>query len=314
MKINRFNVWNKLLFMRFTLRQLSVFGAVARHKSMTKAARELHMTQPAVSIQIRKLQDSVGLPLIEITGRDLHLTEAGVELYKTHQLFETQLEAFEAAVSELKGGLTGSLTISAASTAKYFLPYLLGEFRKKFPKIEISLKVTNRDEVLQHLQANEYNLAVLTQVPEDDTIEAIPFLENPLVMCAPKGHPLVGKKAVDPLKLEGEPIIYREKGSGTRMVMEKFFRDKNLNVSPTMELGTNEAVKQAIMAEIGLSLISKLSLENELKLDKIEILDLKGFPIRTRWHALYNKERIKSPVTENFLDFLRGLDIDNAHS
>ena len=166
--------------MNFTLHQLIVFGAVARHRSMTKAANELHMTQPAVSIQVKQLQESVGIPLVEVMGRQLHLTDAGRALYRMQQSFEDQLETFEAIVSQLKGGLTGSLGISSASTAKYFLPYLLGAFQERYPDIEISLKVTNRNQVLDHLRTNEYSLAVLTQIPEEKGYEAIPFLENPL--------------------------------------------------------------------------------------------------------------------------------------
>jgi DNA-binding transcriptional LysR family regulator len=291
--------------MDFTLHQLNVFGMVARHRSMTKAAKELHMTQPAVSIQIKQLQEALGIPLIEVIGRQVYLTEAGRHLQKMHQAVDNEIESFYATISQLKGGLEGNLTISAASTAKYFLPYLLGEFQRRYPNIQVSLKVTNRDEVLGHLTNNEYNLAILTQVPDDQSIDATPFLDNPLVMCAAPDHPLAGQPDINIQQLKGEPFIYRESGSGTRMVMERYLEEHDITVQPIMELGTNEAVKQAIMGGIGISLISKLSLENELTLNKISILDVQGLPIMSRWHTLFKKGKRLSPVTQNFLSFLQ---------
>lgn len=291
--------------MDFTLHQLYVFGMVARFKSITRASTELHMTQPAVSIQIKKLQNAIDVPLIEIIGRKLYLTEAGEYLYELYKTVYNELETFDAQISQLKGGLKGSLTITAASTAKYFLPYLLGEFQKRYPQIEIFLKVTNHYEVLNHLENNEYNLAILTQIPEDDTLEAIPFMENPLLICAPYDHPLGDKKNLPVEELKNDPFIYREFGSGTRMVMERYLKKHNIHARPVMELGTNEAIKQAIMAGIGISLISKLSLQNEDILKRIRILDVKDLPIITHWHVLYRKDKKLTPVTQNFVSFLQ---------
>jgi len=291
--------------MNFTLHQLYVFGMVARHKSMTEAARRLHMSQPAVSIQIKQLQEAVDIPLIEIVGRKLYLTEAGERLYEAYQNINLELESFDAVISQLKGGLKGRLMISAASTAKYFLPYLLGEFQKRYPGIQISLKVTNRDEVLHHLSQNEYDLAVLTQLPNDENINAIPFLENPLVMGVPPEHPLAKENDVSIDQVRDEPFLFREMGSGTRMVMESYLQENGIPIKPVMELGTNEAVKQAIMAEIGLSVISRLSLDNELYLNKISILDMIDFPIPTHWHVLFKKDKRLTPVTQNFISFLQ---------
>lgn len=295
--------------MNFTLHQLQVFGMVARHRSMTKAANKLHLSQPAVSIQVKQLQETIDVPLFEREGRTLNLTTAGKHLYKVYQNITDELESFEAGLSQIKGGLKGKLTISAASTAKYFLPYLLGEFQKRYPGVEVSLKVTNRNEVLQNLRNNEHDLAILTQVPRDDSVSVIPFLDNPLLMCASPDHPLVDKKDLSIQQLKEEPFIYRELGSGTRMVMEKYLEENSINVSPLMELGTNEAVKQAIMAGIGISLISQLSFENELKLGKIARLDIQHLPIKSRWQALYKKKRNLTPVTRNFLSFLQEEDI-----
>lgn len=297
------------MIMDFTLHQLRVFGTVARHQSMTRAARELHMTQPAVSIQVKQLQEAIGIPLIEVIGHRIHLTEAGVHLQKMHEVVSDEIASFRETVSQLRGGLEGSLTISAASTAKYFLPYLLGEFQRRYPKIRISLKVNNRDEVLAHLNSNEFDLAVLSQVPDDRFLESFPFLENPLVICSAPGHPLAGQSRLTLSQLKNEPFIYREPGSGTRMVLERHLKDHGISVSPVMELATNEAVKQAIMAGIGISLISGLSLANEVRLGKISVLDVQGLPVMTHWHALHRKGKRLSPVTRNFLDFLTEKDI-----
>ena len=296
--------------MNFTLHQLHVFGMVARHKSMTEAARRLHMTQPAVSIQIKQLQQAVDIPLIEVVGWKLHLTEAGERLYEAYQAIDLELESFDAVISQLKGGLKGSLNISSASTAKYFLPYLLGEFQKRYPQVKVSLKVTNRNEVIHHLSQNEYDLAVLTQLPNDDSITAIPFLENPLVMGAPPEHHLSKERDISIEQLKQEHFIFRELGSGTRMVMESYLKKNGINIKPIMELGVNEAVKQAIMAGIGLSIISKLSLGNELYLNKISILDMPDFPIMTHWHVLFKKEKRLTPVTQNFISFLQEKNIE----
>lgn len=290
--------------MNYTLHQLKVFEAVALKKSITKAAGFLHMTQPAVSIQIKQLQQTVGTPLIEYIGKSLYLTEAGKELLRMQKTIKHEADSFEAFISDLKGGLKGTLSISAASTAKYFLPYLLGAFQKKFPEVKISLKVTNRNEVLKHLYSNEFSLAILTQIPDDTTITSQPFLENPLVMACPAGHPLITRKNLTLGDLKDQPFIFREEGSGTRMVMEDELKSADIIPEKAMELSTNEAVKQAIMAGIGISLISSLSMKTELEAGLISTLDLSRYPRQTHWHILYKNDKMLSKVYLNFIDFL----------
>lgn len=219
------------------------------------------------------------------------MTEAGEKLYQAYQTMDQELEAFDAAISQLKGGLKGTLTISSASTAKYFLPYLLGKFQNRYPQIDIALKVTNRNEVLHHLSQNQYDLAVLTQLPDDNSTTAIPLLDNPLVIGAPYDHPLSKEKDITLEQLKGQPFIYREKGSGTRMVMEKYLKDNEISPKPTMKLSTNEAIKQAIRAGIGLSVISELSLANEVALNQISVFDVPNFPIITQWHVIYRNNK-----------------------
>lgn len=298
--------------MSYTFHQLKIFAEVAKQSSITKAAKSLHMTQPAVSIQVKQLQESVDTPLIEIIGKKLYLTEAGEKLFSMQKAIEEHKEDFEAYVSELKGGLKGSLSISAASTAKYFLPYLLGSFQKKYPNVTISLKVTNRNEVLQHLDQNEFQLAILTQLPEDTSIVSKPFVKNPLVMACPPDHPLMNKTNIQLKDLKNESFIFREPGSGTRMVMEKLLHEANIQPKVAMELGTNEAVKQAIMAGIGISLISRLSMYSELNIGKIDELNVIDFPVLTQWHTLHRRDRIITRVLKNFLEFLEDGDLNHS--
>jgi DNA-binding transcriptional LysR family regulator len=295
--------------MKFTLHQLEVFGVVAKVGSMTKAAEKLFMTQPAVSIQMKQLQESIGMPLFEKVGRSLSLTEAGKSLYRLHNQFSQQRESFEAQLALLQGGLKGKLTISSASTAKYFLPYLLGTFLKRYPQVEISLKVTNRNEVLRHMRENLFDLAVLTQLPENDDYICTPFLSNPLVIGAPPDHPLVDVDQISFRDLANEPFLNREPGSGTRMVMLNLFKKYGIDPPIAMELGTNEAIKQAIMADIGISLMSELSLQEDRKAGRLRVLNVKELPHPTHWHLIHREDKMLSPVTKHFIDFITGEDL-----
>ena len=289
--------------MSFTLHQLDVFAEVARKKSMTKAAEALFMSQPAVSIQVKKLQEHFEVDFFEVIGKELYLTEAGKELYEAQKNISREVESLEMALSEIKGMMRGSLNVAVVSTAKYFMPYILGAFRSKFDKIKISLKVTDRNEVKEMLRENVCDLAVFSVLPPELELEAVEFLENPLLMASAPDHPLAQKKNIDFKDLDVHRFLIREPGSGTRMVMQQLFESNNISPEIVMELGTNEAVKQAIMAGIGISLISRYSLTLEESVGKISVLDVKDLPYVNTWKLVYPKGKRLSPAAKNFIEF-----------
>lgn len=288
-----------------TLRQLKVFEAVARNLSFTRAAEELHTTQPTVSIQLKQLTDLVGLPLLEQVGKRVFLTDAGRELLAVcHETFES-LFRFEMLVSDMKGMKAGKLRLATVTTAKYFIPRLLGSYYGRYPGIEVSLKITNRERVLQRLSDNEDDLYILGQPPEHIEVCAEPFLENPLVVLAPSDHPLVKKKNIPLQRLAEEPFLAREPGSGTRLAAERFFKEKGLAPKIRMELGSNEAIKQAVAGGLGVAVLSAHTLALERNSGELSILDVAGFPIRRQWYAAYPADKRLTVVASTFLDFMK---------
>jgi DNA-binding transcriptional LysR family regulator len=287
-----------------SLRQLKVFEAVARNLSFTRAAEELHLTQPTVSIQLKQLADIVGLPLLEQVGKRTHLTEAGRELLTVcHEIFDG-LSRFEMLVSDMKGVKAGKLRLAVITTAKYFVPRLLGPFCDLYPGIDVSLKVTNRQRILQRLTDNEDDLYIIGQPPEHMDVQVEPFLENPLVVLAHGGHPLAREKHISIKRLAEEPFLMREAGSGTRLATERFFADRGLSVKVRMELGSNEAIKQAVAGGLGVAVLSAHTLALEKSSDELVVLDVEGFPIRRQWYAVYARDKQLSVVARTFLDFL----------
>lgn len=288
-----------------TLRQLKVFESVARNLSFTRAAEELHLTQPTVSIQLKQLSDIVGLPLLEQIGKRIHLTDAGCELLKVcHDIFEG-LSRFEMLVSDMKGVKAGKLRLAVITTAKYFVPRLLGPFCQRYPGIDVSLKVTNRERVLQRMADNQDDLYVLGQPPEHMEVELEPFLENPLVVLAARSHPLTAEKNIPLSRLVEEPFLMREPGSGTRLATERFFGERGLKLKVRMELGSNEAIKQAVAGGLGIAVLSAHTLALERSSDELALLDVEGFPIRRHWYVAYPRDKQPSVVALAFLDFLR---------
>lgn len=284
-----------------TSRQLAVFEAVARLGSFTRAAETLHLTQPTISIQMKELSEAVGLPLFEQHGRKLKLTEAGEDLlHTTRQVFDSWSD-FEARTAQRKGLKRGRLHLSAVTTAEYFLPRLLGSFSQRYPEIDITLSVENRDRVVERLEKAQDDLAVMMMPPDHLAVVAEPFLENPLVIIAPRKHSLVGKKRLSLQALSEHPFLLREEGSGTRRVAQAFFADHGITLNVRMSLGSNEAIKHAVAAGLGLSLLSRHTLRDNPAQEGIEILDVRGFPLKRSWYFVHRHDRELSLVAQEFL-------------
>lgn len=288
-----------------TLHQLRVFEAVARHLSFTRAADELHLSQPTVSVQVRELARAVGMPLFDLVGRRVLLTAAGSELLMTARtLFETW-ERFEMTVSDLQGLRRGALRVSAVTTATYFVPRLLGPFSEAYPGIVLALEVARRDEVVERLKANRDDLYIMGMPPTDLDIHAHSVLGNPLVLVAPAKHPLVRSRRLPLPELADSPFLVREPGSGTRMASERYFVRHGFKPKIRMELGSNEAIKQAVAGGFGIAVLSLHTLPMEPSRGGLAILDVEGFPIERHWYAVYPKVKPLSIVAQTFLDYLR---------
>ncbi|HHB12485.1 MAG TPA: LysR family transcriptional regulator [Chromatiales bacterium] len=290
--------------MRPTLQQLRVFDAVVRNGSITRAAEELYLTQPAVSIQVKKLEALVGLPLLEQVGRRLHPTQAGRRVHASARRVLTELEALEESVVELKGVVKGELRIGVVTTAKYFMPHLLGAFVERHPQVEPRLTVTNRAQVLARLQANEDDLLIMGQVPEGLDVEAHPFLDNDLVVVAHAGHPLARERRIPMGRLCEERFLVREQGSGTRLAIEAVMAERGQAIEPYMELGDSEAIKHGILAGLGISVMSRHNIRLELEAGSLVILDVEGFPLRRKWYAVHPRTKKLSLTARTFLDFI----------
>ncbi len=287
-----------------TLHQLKVFEAVARHNSFTRAAEELFLTQPTVSMQVKQLTKAVGMPLFDQVGKRLYLTQVGEELVKTcRQLFE-RLDQFEMTVADLKGLKQGRLRLAVITTAKYFVPRLLGPFCKRYPGIDVSLQVTNHEHILNRMSENMDDLYVISQLPEMVDITYEPVLGNPLVVLAPADHPLAQEKNIPLERIADEPFIMREPGSGTRKAVQALFDEHKLSPKVQLDLGSNEAIKQAIAGGLGISVLSLHTLALEGTNSQLTVLDAADFPIERYWYAVYPSGKQLSIVARTFLDYL----------
>ncbi len=288
-----------------TLRQLEVFETITRLGSFTRAAEELCVTQPTVSMQIKKLTDAIGLPLFEQIGKKMFLTEAGRELHQAcHGIFE-HLTQFEMIAADMKGLKAGKLRLAVVTTAEYFAPRLLGMFCQQYPEIEVSLEVSNRKHILDRLANNMDDLYILDLPPENDEIIVQSFLQNPLVVLASVNHPLANKKKITLERIAEEPFIFRENGSGTRIETESFVAKQGLKLKTRMTLGSNEAIKQAILGGLGISVLSRHTLTLDSHKDQLAILDVNGFPINCQWHYAYPSGKKLSIVAQTFLAYLQ---------
>jgi len=290
--------------MHITFRQLTVLEAVARNLSFTKAADELHLTQPAVSMQIKQIEESIGLPLFEQIGKKVFLTEAGHEMYSYCRSIQQQLEEAESVIENLKGVRHGKLTIAVASTANYFAPRILAAFNKEHESVKINLDVTNREGLLQHLENNDTDVVIMGRPPVELELEAESFMENPLVLIAAPNHHLANQNKVSIHELQKETFILREEGSGTRTAIERFFLEQGAELATTINMNSNEAIKQAVQAGLGLGIVSMHTLELELELNRLAIIKAEGFPILRHWYIIYRKGKRLSPIATAFKNFV----------
>lgn len=290
--------------LHLTFRQLSVFEAVARRLSFSRAAEELHLSQPAVSMQIKQLEENVGLPLFEQLGKKIFLTEAGYELSHYSRIIAEQLSEAEAVLGELKGLKRGKLKISVASTANYFAPQLLAIFTQRFSDVTVSLNVTNREALLQQLANNEMDMVIMGQPPDGLDLAAESFMDNPLVVIAPVNHPLAVEQHIPLERLQREIFLVREKGSGTRISTERFFAQRGIKLSTGMEMSSNEAIKQAVQAGLGLGIVSVHTLDMEFKLGRLTVLNVEGFPILKEWYIVHREGKRFSAAAQAFKEFV----------
>jgi LysR family transcriptional regulator, low CO2-responsive transcriptional regulator len=286
-----------------TLHQLQILEAIAKHGSFTRAAEELELTQPTISQQIKRLTSTIGMPLFEQLGKQVHLTAAGKEVLSASATISERFAQLEIVLDELKGLKQGRINLVASTTAKYFVPRLLGTFHRKHPEIELNLKITNQEGVLARLANNQDDLYFTGRPPKDLDIELRPILENPLVVVASSNHPLAGKKNISLKQLALEPFIFREAGSGTRLVIEQFLADNRVTVDVIIELSSNEAIKQAIAGELGISILSQHALALEDRDGLLTILHVEGFPIQRHWYVIYPAGKQLSVAAQAFLDF-----------
>ncbi len=290
--------------MNITFRQLRLFEAVARNGSFTRAAEELHLTQPAVSTQIKQLEEEVGMPLFEQMGKKIFLTEAGREMYAFSRGIAERFHDIESVLDDMKGVKRGTLSITVTSTAKYFAPYLLAAFLKNHQGVRVQLDVTNRESAVQQLHDNIPDMAIMGTPPQGMDLSAQAFLENPLVVIAPPDHPLAHSGRIPLERLADENFILRERASGTRTAVERFLQQHGIELKAPMEMSRNEAIKHAVMAGLGLGIVSLHTLEFELALNRIAVLSVEGFPIMKEWYLVYRSGKRLSPIAQAFHAFV----------
>lgn len=290
---------------RATLVQLRSFEAVARLGGVGKAAKALHMAQPTVSMQLKELVAAVGVPLFEPRGRGLVLTQQGELLLDTVRELFALWQRYEDQSAELQGLKRGRLRIAAVTTTEYFLPDLLGPFAKAHPGIDIELTVQNRDAVVARLERGDDELAAMMLPPAHLPLNRWPFLENPLVVIAPLAHHLSARKRIRAEQLLAEPLLVRESGSGTRLASEQWLQEHGVQWPPRMALGSNEAIKHAVKAGLGLAVLSRHTLPHDCEAEGIKVLPVQGFPIRRMWHLVWRKDRPLSLAARTLLEDLR---------
>jgi len=289
---------------RITLRQLEVFTEAARELNFSRVAETLHLTQPAISMQIRQLEQAVGLPLFEKVGRRKMLTEAGLLLQTHASRLLGELQDAEQSLQSLKGLTGGSVSIGLVSTTQYFAPWLLAAFAKEHPRIDVRFMVGNRETLVRRLQENQLDLAMMGRAPTEVDTVSEPLAQNPHVLVASVGHPFAQGRNIDMHALRHDTFLMREPGSGTRMMLEELFRAHLFKPAKLITLDSNETIKQAVMAGLGVSLLSLHALSLELRVGEIAVLDVLGLPMQRIWHLVQLRRRRLSPSAEAFRHFL----------
>ncbi len=289
---------------RLTMRQFVVFEAVARHSSYSRAAEELHLSQPAVSMQVRQIEAVIELPLTEQIGKKIFLTDAGRVMQHASQNIAAQLKDLSQALNRLKGVEGGTIQLGITSTAKAVAAGILARFRQHYPRVNLALEVSNRAEVLEMLSQNRIDVAIMGQVPPDLGLTATRLMENPLVVVAPVNHPLRARQNIPLADLAGETFLVREPGSGTQDAMERFFAAQGLRIARSVSMNTNAAVKMAVQAGLGLGILSLQTLEMELALNRLAVLSVEGFPVIRHWYLVHREDKLLSPAAQAFKEDL----------
>jgi hypothetical protein len=290
--------------MHYTLHQLQVFLKITQTLSITKASEELNLTQPAVSIQLKNFQDQFDIPLTEVVGRQIYITDFGKEIAAAAENILNQVYAINYKTMAYKGQLTGRLKIAVVSTGKYVLPYFLSDFIKEHEGIELNMDVTNKTKVLENLENNEIDFALVSLLPTNINIEKLDLMQNKLYLVGNTSIQIKKNQKLTEL-FERSSLIFREKGSGTRQIMETFIENQNISALKKMELTSNEAVKQALIAGLGISIMPLIGIRNELRNGELQIIPAKGLPIKTNWSMIWLKGKRHSPVSESFLSYLK---------
>lgn len=297
-----------------TLRQLEVFAAIARHKSFTRAAEELYLTQSSVSNQFKQLTELIGFPLIEQIGKKIYITEIGSRVLDQYVLVSDNWRDFEKDILYKTDPHRGTVFVSGVDTSQYFFPRSLGRFTKQYPNINVVVSVESRQSLIERIYNNKDHLYIVGQVPNDADLKVIPFLPNPLVLVARPNHPLRHERNIEPTQLKDEIFITREHGSGTALAVKEFLSSNDMTFKTKIEMGSNEGIKQAIMGGLGVSILSKWVINLELQMGLLVTLDVKGFPVNKDWYVGYPFGKELPPVARTFLDFLKdeGRDITSG--
>ncbi|HMO32882.1 MAG TPA: LysR family transcriptional regulator [Lacibacter sp.] len=290
--------------MNYTLNQLRIFQQVVQEGSITRAAEALHLTQPAVSIQLKNFQEQFDLPLVEVIHKRVYVTDFGREIAAAVETILNGVQAINHRLHTHKGQLAGRLKLSVVSTGKYVAPYFIAGFIRQQPGVELRMDVTNKAQVLKSLEQNEVDFSLVSVLPDKLQVEKVALMQNKLYVVGNTAERF-SRETYDKTIFERIPIIYREPGSGTRLVMEEFIRKNRLPVTKKMELTSNEAVKQAVMAGLGYSIMPLIGLKNELMNKQLQIIPVKGFPIKSTWYLIWLPEKKLTPVAAAYLDYLK---------